>query len=75
MSQNPLFDQPAFCPKSSDDGQSGEEVLNAWIVWQGHTIDYRPYSKDYITAEEKARSEKRGIWSGGFALPWLWRCG
>ena len=55
--------------------RSGEEDLNAWLVRQGHTVAHRRYSKDYVVAEEKARAEKRGIWSGEFTLPWLWRRG
>jgi len=31
------------------------------------------YSLDYVTAEEKALAEKRGMWSGEFTLPCLWR--
>ena len=55
--------------------RSGEEDLNAWLVRQGHAVAHRRYSKDYVVAEEKARAEKRGIWSGEFTLPWLWRRG
>ncbi len=55
--------------------RSGEEDLNAWLVRQGHAVAYRRYSMDYVTAEDEARIEKRGIWSGEFTLPWLWRRG
>lgn len=55
--------------------RSGEKDLNAWLVQQGHAVAYRRYSMDYVTAEDEARNEKRGIWSGEFTLPWLWRRG
>jgi len=45
------------------------------MVLQGHAVAYRRYSKDYIAAEERAQAEKRGIWSGQFTMPWLWRRG
>lgn len=55
--------------------RDGEEDLNAWMVLQSHAVAYRRYSKGYIAAEEKTQAEKRGIWSGEFTMPWLWRRG
>tara|TARA_R110000868_G_scaffold144120_1_gene362860 strand:- start:257 stop:751 length:495 start_codon:yes stop_codon:yes gene_type:complete len=55
--------------------RDGEEDLNAWMVLQGHAVAYRRYSNDYVAAEDQAKDEKRGIWSGRFTLPWLWRRG
>ena len=55
--------------------RSGEEDLNAWMVWQGHAVAYRRYSRDYVTVEEAARLERRGIWASKFILPWRWRRG
>jgi len=55
--------------------RSGQEDLNAWLVRKGHAVAYRRYSMDYVTAEDEARIDKRGIWSGEFTLPWLWRRG
>ena len=54
---------------------NGEEDLNAWMMLQGHAVAYRRYSKDYITSEEQAEAETRGIWSGEFTVLWLWRRG
>ena len=34
---------------------------------------YRRFSKKYVTAEEEAQREKRGIWRGRFMKPWEWR--
>jgi len=53
--------------------RSGQENLNAWMVLQGHAVAYRRYSLDYVSLEEIARSERRGVWAGEFTLPWLWR--
>ena len=53
----------------------GDEDLNAWMVWQGHAVAYRRYSKDYVSVEEAARLERRGVWAGEFTIPWRWRRG
>jgi endonuclease YncB( thermonuclease family) len=51
----------------------GGEDLNAWLVSQGWAIAYRRYSTDYIAEEAAARIAKRGIWSGQFVSPSIWR--
>ena len=53
----------------------GGEDLNGWLVRNGYAVAYRRYSLDYVSAEDKARSERRGLWAGEFTLPWLWRRG
>lgn len=53
----------------------GGEDLNGWLVRNGYAVAYRRYSLDYVAAEDKARSERRGLWAGEFTLPWLWRRG
>lgn len=47
--------------------------LNGWIVRNGWAGAYSRYSLDYVAAEEKARSERVGIFAGSFTLPWQWR--
>jgi endonuclease YncB( thermonuclease family) len=47
--------------------------LNAWLVEQGLAVAYRRYSKAYVSQEEAARSARRGLWAGEFAMPWDWR--
>ena len=42
-------------------------VLNGWA------IAYRYYSFDYIDEEKQAKYEKKGIWSGEFEEPYLFR--
>ena len=58
----------AVCSQSGDD-------LNAWLVLQGYAVAYRRYSLDYVPQEEAAKSERRGMWSGRFVMPWRWRRG
>jgi len=54
--------------------QSGED-LNAWLVRSGYGVAYRKYALDYVAEEEAAKKERRGLWSGRFVMPWLWRRG
>ena len=50
-----------------------EESLNRWLVLQGLAVAYSIYSRRYVTAQENARTSRRGIWAGRFQLPWEWR--
>ena len=43
--------------------------LNRTMVATGFALAYRRYSKDYVSAEERAKLTRRGIWSGTFELP------
>ena len=46
----------------------------AWLVFNGHALDWPRYSKGAYAAQQKsARAEKAGIWSGTFETPWDWR--
>ncbi|MCC3862615.1 thermonuclease family protein [Pseudemcibacter aquimaris] len=58
----------AVCYKNGED-------LNSWMVSQGWAVAYRRYSKDYVSQEQSAKSNKAGIWAGDFVLPWEWRRG
>ncbi|MCA0044666.1 thermonuclease family protein [Celeribacter litoreus] len=49
------------------------EDLNAWLVEKGWTVSYRRYGLDYVEHENRARSNKRGIWASEFEMPWDWR--
>ncbi|WP_300582001.1 thermonuclease family protein [Marivita sp.] len=53
----------------------GNQDLNRWLVSEGWAVAYRRYSRDYIRAEDQARSAGRNIWSGQFVMPWDWRRG
>lgn len=44
------------------------------MVKSGWALDYRHFSKGEYAAEERdARENKRGIWSGEFENPYVWR--
>ena len=47
--------------------------LNAWMVEQGWAVAFRKYGLDYVTQEDEARVNRRGMWAGGFDMPWDWR--
>ena len=47
--------------------------LNRWMANQGWAVAYRKYSLDYLADEERARVERRNIWSGDFVIPRDWR--
>lgn len=57
----------ARCRVASDD-------IGAWLVSNGHALDYPTYSCGrYATEQEAAGRAKRGIWAGTFDMPWEWR--
>jgi endonuclease YncB( thermonuclease family) len=43
--------------------------INRVMVASGYAIAYRRYSLDYVSAEETARRNKRGLWIGTFQNP------
>ena len=43
--------------------------INRIVVATGFAVAYRRYSIDYISAEETARVNRRGIWAGTFEMP------
>ena len=47
--------------------------LNSEMVINGWAIAYRYYSMDYVEEEEEAKKQKKGIWSGEFEEPYLFR--
>jgi endonuclease YncB( thermonuclease family) len=51
----------------------GEINLNAWMVAQGWAVAFRKYGLDYVSQEEEAYLNRRGIWAGTFDMPWDWR--
>lgn len=70
--------RPTFCiPK----GKSYDRIvavcrradgadLNAWMVRNGHAIDWPKYSKGrYADEQREAKAKQRGVWSGEFQTP------
>lgn len=49
------------------------EDLNAFMVREGLALSYVRYSREYISAEDIAREQRRGMWAGAFIAPWDWR--
>jgi|TARA_B100000029_G_scaffold516737_1_gene633480 endonuclease YncB( thermonuclease family) len=47
--------------------------INSWLVTNGYAVAYRRYSSAFIKDEMKARSTKKGLWSGEFEMPESWR--
>jgi endonuclease YncB( thermonuclease family) len=47
--------------------------VGAWMVEHGWAVAFRKYSLEYISAEDRARSAKLGIWAGTFDMPEDWR--
>lgn len=44
--------------------------VNAWLVEQGHAVDWPRYSNHAYSSQQRAAYEaKRGIWRGWFDLP------
>lgn len=51
----------------------GQDVA-AWLVRNGHAMDWPRYSKGAYAAEERqAKAGRAGMWQGRFAKPWEWR--
>ena len=49
--------------------------LNGWMVRNGYALAYTRYSHRYASAEQEARENSRGLWTGKFVAPWSWRRG
>lgn len=50
--------------------------VSAWLVNQGHALDWPRYSQGaYAQEQEEAEREQRGLWAGSFDKPWDWRAG
>ena len=47
--------------------------IGAFMVSQGLAVAYRKYSTAYVPDEDKAHSNRTGIWAGTFDMPWDWR--
>ncbi|WP_209691857.1 thermonuclease family protein [Agrobacterium tumefaciens] len=48
--------------------------INAWLVRQGHAVDWVRYSKGRYSAEQaEAQREGFGVWSGPFRTPCVYR--
>jgi endonuclease YncB( thermonuclease family) len=51
-----------------------DQDLGAWLVENGHALDYARYSQGrYAREQGRAQSARRGAWAGEFETPWAWR--
>jgi endonuclease YncB( thermonuclease family) len=48
---------------------AGGVDINRTMVALGYAVAFRKYSTEYVSAEDAARNNKRGMWSGNFAMP------
>jgi endonuclease YncB( thermonuclease family) len=51
----------------------GNLDVNRTMVATGYAIAYRHYSTDYVSAEQSAKVNKRGLWVGTFEMPSQYR--
>lgn len=51
----------------------GNIDINRTLVALGYAIAYRHYSTDYVSAEQSAKANKRGLWAGTFEMPSQYR--
>ncbi len=49
--------------------------VNRAMVAGGHAVAFRRYSTDYVSAEEIAKANRRGLWEGTFEMPLEYRHG
>jgi len=51
-----------------------DQDLGAWLVENGHALDYPRYSQGrYAREQQRAQAAGRGAWAGEFEPPWEWR--
>lgn len=48
---------------------AGGVDVNRTMVALGYAVAFRRYSLDYVSAEETARNNRRGMWAGTFQMP------
>lgn len=51
----------------------GDLDINRTLVALGYAVAFRRYSLDYASAEESAKVNRRGLWSGTFEMPGEYR--
>jgi endonuclease YncB( thermonuclease family) len=51
----------------------GNIDVNRAMVASGYAVAYRRYSTTYVSAEESAKANRRGLWAGTFEMPSLYR--
>lgn len=74
--------QPTTCIEDSRDRYrrivarctAGGQDVAAWLVENGHALDWPQYSRgEYASGQQAAQGARFGMWAGSFARPWEWR--
>jgi endonuclease YncB( thermonuclease family) len=47
--------------------------IGTWMVERGWAVAFRKYSPEYVSAEDRARAARLGLWAGTFEMPEDWR--
>jgi endonuclease YncB( thermonuclease family) len=53
--------------------KAGGVDISAWMVRQGWAVPHPKFGTAYKDEADAARKYRRGVWGGGFTLPWVWR--
>jgi endonuclease YncB( thermonuclease family) len=57
-----------------DCARADGDSVQAWLVENGHALDWPRYSGGaYAQQQAAAQHARRGIWAGTFQAPWEWR--
>jgi endonuclease YncB( thermonuclease family) len=48
---------------------AGSTDLNRAMVANGYAVAFRRYSSEYVSAEDSAKVNRRGLWAGTFEMP------
>ena len=67
------YGRPIAICSTSGDVEGSQIILNSLMVFFGHAVAYKKYSKKYVELENKAKKKEIGIWQGEFDMPWEWR--
>ncbi len=51
----------------------GQVDVNRTMVASGFAVAFRRYSSNYVSAEDSAKVNRRGLWSGEFQMPQAFR--
>jgi endonuclease YncB( thermonuclease family) len=68
-----FYGRPIAICSTSGNVEGSQIILNSLMVFFGHAVAYKKYSKKYVELENKAKKREIGIWQGEFDMPWEWR--
>ena len=68
-----IYGRPIAICSTPDNVEGSRIILNSVMVFFGHAVAYKKYSKKYVEFENHAKKRELGIWQGEFDMPWDWR--